>query len=197
MTTWLITGCSTGLGRALAKAVLARGDNAVVTARDANAVKDITDPYPDTGLRLPLDMSDLDQIDDVHVHAEGRFGGIDVLINNAGHGHRSAVEEADDTEIAQLFATNFFGPVALIKTVLPSMRARRGGVIVNISSIAGRRSNPGSGYYAATKCALEAVSDALMEGSGTSRNPRHGDRTRRIPNRLLGPVTHRILPPDR
>jgi NAD(P)-dependent dehydrogenase (short-subunit alcohol dehydrogenase family) len=163
MPTWLITGCSTGLGRHLAEALLARGWNAVVTARDPAKVQDIVLRYPDTALALPLDVTDRTQIADTVRRAEAKFGGVDVLVNNAGHGYRSAVEEAYEAEVDELFATNFFGPVALIKAVLPGMRARRRGTIVNISSIGARRTAPGSGYYAATKCALEGLSAGLRQ----------------------------------
>jgi NAD(P)-dependent dehydrogenase (short-subunit alcohol dehydrogenase family) len=98
--------------------------------------------------------------------AERRFGGVDVLVNNAGYGYRGAVEEGDAEEVADLFATNVFGAVAMIKAVLPGMRARRRGAILNVSSIAGRLAAPGSGYYSATKFALEGMSDALRKEVG-------------------------------
>jgi NAD(P)-dependent dehydrogenase (short-subunit alcohol dehydrogenase family) len=161
MTTWLITGCSTGLGRALAQAVLAHGHNAVVTARNVNAVKDIAADYPDTALALPLDVTDKEQISSAVQQAQARFGGIDVLVNNAGYGYRAAVEEADDADIRQLFDTNLFGAVDMIKAVLPDMRAKRAGAILNISSIGARISPAGSGYYSATKAALEGLSGSL------------------------------------
>ena len=163
MSTWLITGCSSGLGRHLAQAVLKRGDNAVVTARKLSAIQDIMASYPDTVLVLPLDVTNHTQVAQVVQQAEARFGGVDVLVNNAGHGYRAAVEEADEAEVEELFATNFFGPVALIKAVLPSMRTRRHGTIVNVSSIAARITAPGSGYYSATKCAIEGLSDGLRK----------------------------------
>lgn len=163
MFTWLITGCSTGLGRHLAEAVLARGWNAVVTARDPAKVQDIVLRYPDSTLALALDVTDRTQIAETVRQAEAKFGAVDVLVNNAGHGYRSAVEEADEAEVDELFATNFFGPVALIKAVLPGMRARRRGTIVNVSSIGARRTAPGSGYYSATKCALEGLSAGLRQ----------------------------------
>jgi NAD(P)-dependent dehydrogenase (short-subunit alcohol dehydrogenase family) len=94
--------------------------------------------------------------------AEARFGGVDVLVNNAGYGYRAAVEEGDDADVQRLFATNF-GAVAMIKAVLPGMRARRTGAIVNISSIGARITPAGSGYYAATKAALEAMSGSLRK----------------------------------
>jgi NAD(P)-dependent dehydrogenase (short-subunit alcohol dehydrogenase family) len=161
MSTWLITGCSSGLGRCLAQAVLEHGDNAVVTARNPSAVQDIVAPYPDRALALHLDVTDPAQIVQAVEQTKARFGGLDVLVNNAGHGYRAAVEEADETEVEELFATNFFGPVALIKAVLPGMRLKRHGVIINLSSIAARITAPGSGYYSATKCALEGLSRGL------------------------------------
>lgn len=163
MTTWLITGCSTGLGRALAQAVLDHGHNAVVTARNVNAVKDFAADYPDTALALPLDVTDKQQISAAVQQAQSRFGGVDVLVNNAGYGYRAAVEEADDADIRQLFDTNLFGAVDMIKAVLPDMRAKRAGAILNISSIGARISPPGSGYYSATKAALEGLSGSLYK----------------------------------
>jgi NAD(P)-dependent dehydrogenase (short-subunit alcohol dehydrogenase family) len=163
MTTWLITGCSSGLGRALADAVLARGDNAVVTARDASKVKDLADGHPATALAVGLDVTAPGEVSAAVEQAVDRFGGIDVLINNAGYGYRAAVEEGDDSDVQQLFATNFFGAVAMIKAVLPGMRARGSGTIVNISSIGARFFNAGSGYYSASKAALEGMSAALRK----------------------------------
>jgi NAD(P)-dependent dehydrogenase (short-subunit alcohol dehydrogenase family) len=163
MTTWLITGCSTGLGRHLAQAVLEAGHNAVVTARDPGAVEDLVSAYPETGLAVGLDVTNKAQAEAAVRTAEARFEAVDVLVNNAGYGYRAAVEEGDEVEVAQLFATNFFGPVTMIKAVLPAMRARRSGAIVNVSSIAGRRAAPGSGYYSGSKFALEGMSDALRQ----------------------------------
>jgi len=161
MSTWLITGCSTGLGRALAEGVIANGHNAVVTARDAGKVADLAQADTDRVLPLPLDVTDPAQITDVVSQAEAKFGGIDVLVNNAGYGYRAAVEEGDDSDIRKLFDTQFFGVVGMIKAVLPEMRARRSGVIVNISTIGVQIMPAGSGYYAASKAALEAMSGAL------------------------------------
>jgi NAD(P)-dependent dehydrogenase (short-subunit alcohol dehydrogenase family) len=164
--TWLITGCSSGLGLQLAKAVLERGWNAIVTARNLATIQSLTATHPNTSLALELDVTDGEQIAAVLREAQTRFGRIDVLVNNAGYGYRAAIEEGDDAEVDALFATNFFAPVALIKAVLPGMRARRDGTIVNVSSIGGRRSAPGSGYYSATKFALEGLSDALRKEVG-------------------------------
>jgi len=166
MSTWLITGCSTGLGRYLAQAVLERGDNAVVTARDAAKVQDLADAHPDTALALSLDVTDSAQVSAVVRQAEDRFGVVDVLVNNAGYGYRAAVEEGDEDQVAELFATNFFGAVAMIKAVLPAMRAQRSGAIVNISSIGARISPAGSGYYAASKAALEGMTASLRKEVG-------------------------------
>jgi NAD(P)-dependent dehydrogenase (short-subunit alcohol dehydrogenase family) len=163
MPTWFITGCSTGLGRSLAEAVLARGDNAIVTARDVVHVSDMSAVYPDTALALELDVTRPEQVKDAVRTAELRFGGIDVLVNNAGYGYRAAVEEGEVGQVALLFATNFFGPVDLIKAVLPGMRARRSGAIVNISSIGARVAPPGSGYYTAVKAALEGMTASLRK----------------------------------
>jgi NAD(P)-dependent dehydrogenase (short-subunit alcohol dehydrogenase family) len=161
MPTWLITGCSTGLGRALAEAVIAAGHNAVVTARDVAKVADLADTAPDRVSPAALDVTKTDQIGSVVQQAEERFGGIDVLVNNAGYGYRAAVEEGDDAEVRTLFETHFFGAVAVIKAVLPGMRARRSGAIVNVSSIGAQVMPVGSGYYAAAKAALEGMSGAL------------------------------------
>jgi NAD(P)-dependent dehydrogenase (short-subunit alcohol dehydrogenase family) len=163
MPTWLITGCSTGLGRDLAHAVLARKWNDIVTARDPASVADIVADYPDTALALKLDVAKSTQIADAVQQAQARFGGIDVLVNNAGYGYRGAVEEASQAEIRELFDTNFFGLVAMTQAVLPGMRARSSGYIVNVSSVGGRMAAPGSGFYSATKFAVEGMSDALRK----------------------------------
>jgi NAD(P)-dependent dehydrogenase (short-subunit alcohol dehydrogenase family) len=163
MSTWLITGSSSGLGRDLARAVLDAGHNAVVTARNADSVRGLTRTHPDRALAVALDVTDSAQIAAAVARGEERFGGIDVLVNNAGYGYRAAVEEGDEADVAALFATNVFGPVALIKAVLPGMRARRSGAIVNVSSIGARICPPGSGYYAASKAALEGLSGSLRK----------------------------------
>src|SRR4029450_8393572 len=161
MSTWLITGCSTGLGRALAEAVIAAGHNAVVTAREVGRVADLAADNTDRVLPLPLDVTDTSQVTNAVSQAEERFGAIDVVVNNAGYGYRAAVEEGDDSDIRTLFETQFFGAVAMIKAVLPGMRARRSGAIVNISTIGVQIMPAGSSYYAASKAALEAMSGAL------------------------------------
>ena len=161
MSTWLITGCSTGLGRALAEAVIAAGHNAVVTARDVGKVADLVGDNTDRVLPLSLDVTDTAQVTETARKAEEKFGGIDVLVNNAGYGYRAAVEEGDESDIRALFETQFFGAVAMIKAMLPGMRARHSGAIVNISTIGVQIMPAGSGYYAASKAALEGMSGAL------------------------------------
>ncbi|TAM64690.1 oxidoreductase [Mycobacterium sp.] len=161
MSTWLITGCSTGLGRALAEAVVAAGHNAVVTARDVTAVGDLAESAPERMLAVALDVTKPAQVASAVQQAQVRFGHVDVLVNNAGYGYRAAVEEGVDADVRTLFETHFFGTVAMIKAVLPDMRARRRGAIVNISSIGAQLTPVGSGYYAAAKAAIEGMSGAL------------------------------------
>ena len=163
MTTWLITGCSTGLGRAFAEAVLDRGQNVVVTARDVSSVQDLADAHPETALAVALDVTDDAQVGAAVQAAQEKFGGVDVLVNNAGYGYRSALEEGGDADVRQLFETHVFGTVRLTKAVLPAMRERRSGTIVNLSSIGARIAPEGSGYYAAVKAAVEALTLALRK----------------------------------
>lgn len=161
MSTWLITGCSTGLGRALAEAVIDAGHNVVVTARDVTKVTDLADSAPDRTLAVALDVTNAEQVSAAVQQGQERFDGIDVLVNNAGYGYRAAIEEGDDAEVRALFDTHFFGTVAMIKAVLPGMRERRSGAIVNISSIGVQLTPVGSGYYSAAKAAVEGMSGAL------------------------------------
>ena len=163
MTTWLITGCSSGIGRGIAKAVLKHGDNAVVTARNISTVTDIVENYPDTAIAVPLDITNKESIADAVKAAADNFGGVDILVNNAGYGYRSSVEEGEEESVNLLFNTNFFGPIELIKQVLPYMRAQKNGAILNVSSIAAARSGVGSGYYASSKATLELMTDGLMK----------------------------------
>ncbi|NBJ10039.1 oxidoreductase [Microvirga arsenatis] len=158
---WFITGCSTGFGRELARLVLERGWRAVVTARDAGRVQDLANGYEDRVLALSLDVTRQDEIAAAVQQTERRFGAIDVLVNNAGYGYQTSIEEGDDAEIRAQFETNVFGLAAMTRAVLPGMRARRRGHIVNISSQAGFIGYEGSGYYAATKHAVEGLSDSL------------------------------------
>jgi len=161
MTRWLITGSSSGLGRALAEYVLAAGHQVVVTARSTSTLDDLRAAYPETAVVTVLDVTDQSTIGAAVTAAEERFAGVDVLVNNAGYGYTAAVEEGQEEAVARLFATNFFGPVALIKALLPGMRRRRNGLIVNISSVGARITIPGGGYYSASKAALEGLSGLL------------------------------------
>jgi NAD(P)-dependent dehydrogenase (short-subunit alcohol dehydrogenase family) len=158
---WLITGCSTGFGRELAKLVLARGWRAVVTARKPDQVKDIADGHGDRALVLPLDVTRPEQIADVVAQAKQRFGRIDALVNNAGYGYLAAIEEGEDAEVRSMFETNVFGLVDMTKAVLPTMRAQQSGLIVNVSSIGGLSSFAATGYYHGTKYAVEGISESL------------------------------------
>lgn len=163
MKTWLITGCSSGIGAGIAKAVLKSGDQAVVTARNKEKVVEIVEQYPDTAIAVSLDVTQNESIASAVKEAEARFGGIDVLVNNAGYGYRAAVEEGEIEAVNTLFQTNLFGPVELIKAVLPGMRVRKSGAILNVTSIAAARSAVGSGYYASSKAALELLTNGLMK----------------------------------
>ena len=122
---WLITGCSTGIGREIARAALEAGHSVAVTARNVDAVADFVEQFGDRALALPLDVTDRDQITAAVGSVEKTFGGIDVLVNNAGYGYMAAVEEGEDAEVRKLFDTNYFGVVDTLKAVLPAMRARR------------------------------------------------------------------------
>ena len=158
---WLITGCSTGFGRAIATLAIERGFRTVVTAREPESLQDFT--AAQNALLLTLDVTRPEQVAAAMRAAEARFGGVDVLVNNAGIGYFAAVEESEESEIRKMFEVNFFGTSAMIHAVLPGMRQRRRGTIVNFSSIGGLRSFPAVGYYNATKFAVEGLSEALWQ----------------------------------
>ena len=158
---WLITGCSTGFGRELARLVLARGWRAVVTARDASAVADIVAGHEDSAIALALDVTDRAQIGDAVAAATQKFGRIDVLVNNAGYGYLAAIEEGEDDAVRAMFETNVFGLIDMTKAVLPVMREQKSGLIVNVSSIGGLTSFAATGYYHGTKYAVEGISESL------------------------------------
>jgi NAD(P)-dependent dehydrogenase (short-subunit alcohol dehydrogenase family) len=166
MSRWLITGCSTGIGREIARAALSAGHQVVVTARKVADIEDLADAFPATAIRVALDVTDKGQIADAVAAADTAFGGIDVLVNNAGYGYLSAVEEGDDAEVRALFDTNYFGTVDMTKAVLPQMRRRGSGHIVNISSMAGLVANPPNAYYSSTKFAMESLTEALAKEVG-------------------------------
>lgn len=158
---WLITGCSTGFGRELAQQAIARGFNVVVTGRDAQKVADLVEGHEQHALALALDVTDSATINRAVQTALETFGAIDVLVNNAGYGYQSSVEEGVEAEIRAQFDANVFGLFAMTRAVLPAMRQARSGHIINITSVAGLIGFPGSGYYAASKHAVEGWSDAL------------------------------------
>ncbi|MBW6425891.1 SDR family NAD(P)-dependent oxidoreductase [Rhizobium sp. XQZ8] len=157
---WFITGCSTGFGRELATLTIERGWPTVVSARDKARVADLAEGK-DNVLAVALDVTDMGQIAAAVKAAEEKFGRIDVLVNNAGYGYQASIEEGVEDEIRGMFDANVFGLFAMTRAVLPGMRARRKGHILNITSMAGFMGLPSSGYYSASKHAVEGFSDAL------------------------------------
>tara|TARA_B100000214_G_scaffold363410_1_gene328884 strand:- start:1459 stop:2307 length:849 start_codon:yes stop_codon:yes gene_type:complete len=158
---WLISGCSTGFGREIAISALEAGDMVAVTSRNTEDIRDICNKYPSTSVALNLDVTYKDQIIECVRNVISKFGRIDVLVNNAGYGYLSAIEEGEGEEVSKLFNTNFFGALELTKQVLPVMRNQKFGRIINNSSQAGLMANPGTGYYSASKFALEGLMEAL------------------------------------
>ncbi|MFG2038531.1 SDR family oxidoreductase [Dactylosporangium sp. NPDC048998] len=166
---WLITGCSTGLGRALAEAVAASGQQVLATARRPETLEELRDRYPRTLATCVLDVRDPDDCHNALHAALARYGGVDVLVNNAGAGHFGAVEEVTDAELEAQLAVHLVAPWRLTRMVLPLMRAQGFGDIVMVSSTAGRMAYPGLGAYAAAKYALEGMVETLaleLAGSG-------------------------------
>ena len=157
---WLITGCSTGFGRALAIEVLAQGYSVAVASRNISDVEDIVNKYPATALAVTLDVTLANEVIAAVKKTIDHFGQIDVLVNNAGIGYFGAIEEA---AVRQMFEINFFGLARMIQEVLPYMRKRRTGHILNIASIGGLRSFPGVGFYNATKYAVDGLSESLSK----------------------------------
>ncbi|USX55550.1 oxidoreductase [Lentzea sp. HUAS12] len=160
---WLITGCSAGLGRVLAEAVLDRGDQAVVTARDPRSLEDLVAAHPGTCRAVALDVTREGDAAAAISVAEQEFGGLDVLVNNAGQGMVGAIEEGSPEEYRPLFETNVFGVIETTRAALPALRKAGGGRIVMMSSGAGIAGSAGSGYYNATKFAVEGLSEALAQ----------------------------------
>jgi NAD(P)-dependent dehydrogenase (short-subunit alcohol dehydrogenase family) len=158
---WFITGCTTGFGRELAKQVLQKGWRCAVTGRGKDRMADIVESHGDRALLLELDVAKPDQVTAAVQAAQDRFGRIDVLVNNAGYGYQSTIEESDDRAVRDQFEANVFGLFAVTKAVLPSMRAQRRGHVINISSVAGFIGFPGSAFYAASKHAVEGFTDSL------------------------------------
>ena len=160
-TVWLITGCSTGFGREIALCALQQGARVAVTARRAEAVADICAQFPEQALAIPLDITDAAQREEAFQATLKHFGQLDILVNNAGYGYVAAIEEGDEDAFRTMFETNFFATLAMTRLVLPYFRERRRGRIVNNSSQAGLMANPGTGFYSASKHALEGVMEAL------------------------------------
>jgi len=158
---WLITGCSTGLGRALAEVLIAKGARVFATARKPEELSDLVAGH-DNARALKLDVTVAAEIEAAAAQAE-KAGGVDVLVNNAGYGYLTAIEEGDEQGYRAQFETNVFGLIAMTKAVLPAMRKRGSGHIINIASVGGLVGNPGSGYYAATKFAVVGFSEALSK----------------------------------
>lgn len=194
---WLITGCSTGFGLELAKQVIAQGDRVIATARDKHRLADLVSGRESTALALDLDVTRVEQIQAGVSAGMERWGRIDVLVNNAGYGYLATVEEGEDEQIRHMFDANVFGLFALTRAVLPVMRRQRRGHIINISSVAGLVGFPGSGYYAASKHAVEGWSDSLAAEvrplgiqvtciePGPSRTDWAGRSMTQTPNRIL------------
>lgn len=160
---WLITGCSKGLGRALAQQALESGYRVVLTARDVSTLSDIVERHGDAAAALALDVTNPEQVRAAVAAAEERFGGVDVLVNNAGFGYLGAIEEGEDAEVRDMFETNVFGTWNMIKGVLPGMRTRGHGHIVNISSVGGLVTFPAVGFYHMAKFAVEGLSETLAK----------------------------------
>lgn len=160
---YLITGTSSGFGRALAEAVLERGDKAVLTARKMGAVNDLIQRHPDSALAVKLDVTnEAERLAAVQIAVE-RFGRIDVLVNNAGRGSLGAAEEFSAAQLRELMDINFLACAEMIRAVLPHMRQQKSGHVLNISSIGGRVNVGGFAVYGAAKFALEGYSEALHD----------------------------------
>jgi len=160
---WFITGSSTGFGRELAEQCLERGYRVVATARDTETIKDLVEKYPETVRALKLDVTNEDDVKTSVEKAVEEFGAIDVLVNNAGYGLGGGIEEPSMEQIQKQYDTNIFGVVRVMREVLPLMRERKSGHILNISSVVGFTAFASTGYYSSTKFALESLSESLSQ----------------------------------
>ncbi len=158
---WFITGASTGFGRLLAEEVLRRGGKVIATARSLQKVADLEETYPERARAYALDVTDPAQVISIVSQATACFAPVDVLVNNAGYGVTGAIEEVTEDEFLPMFETNVFGLIRVTRALLPKMRERRSGHIINLSSIGGLIAMPGWGYYNATKFAVEGLTEAL------------------------------------
>ncbi len=163
---WLVTGSSSGFGRAIVEDAVAAGDVVVATARRPEAMDDLVAADPDRVQAVALDVTDTAAVDAVVGDVQARYGRIDVLVNNAGRGQVGAAEETTENELRALFDLHLHGPAALVRAVLPGMRARGTGAIVQMSSFGGQVAYPGFSAYCATKFALEGYSEALAAEVG-------------------------------
>ena len=161
--TLLITGVSSGFGRALAQEALAKGYRVIGTVRNAQAKTAFEQLHPQHAVAFELDVTEFSAIDDLIADIEARHGPIDVLVNNAGYGHEGVMEESSLEGMRHQFDVNVFGAVAMIKAVLPYMRQRRHGHILNITSMGGFITMPGISYYCGSKFALEGISETLSK----------------------------------
>jgi NAD(P)-dependent dehydrogenase (short-subunit alcohol dehydrogenase family) len=164
---WFVTGASRGLGRVWAEAALQRGDRVVATARTLAPLADLVERYGEAVLALPLDVTNPEQVKTVAAQAHAHFGKIDIVINNAGYALVGAIEEADDADIRAEFETNFFGALHVIQAVLPLLRQQGSGHILGVSSVSGIVASPISGFYNASKWALEALHESLAQEVGS------------------------------
>lgn len=190
MSNWFITGVSTGLGKALAKAALDEGHTVVGTVRDAGAVPAF-EALGDKAIGMVLDVTDIDAVHGVVDTAEARTGGLDVIVNNAGLGYTGAIEETPLADAKALFDVNVWGALAVIQAALPHLRARRSGHIVNIGSISGLACWNGTGIYGATKFALDCIGRTLAQevnplGIKVTNVAPGGMRTQFAASRLMG-----------
>ncbi|MEJ7822739.1 MAG: oxidoreductase [Chitinophagaceae bacterium] len=160
---WLITGCSTGFGRALALEALKQGNKVGVSARKTEDIQDIIDQYHKTAIAIQLDVTNETEIASAAAKMIQHFGRIDVLVNNAGIGYFGAIEESEDTEVRRMFEINVFGLANMTKAVLPIMRKQKSGHVVNIASIGGLVGFAGVGFYNATKFAVDGLSESLSK----------------------------------
>jgi NAD(P)-dependent dehydrogenase (short-subunit alcohol dehydrogenase family) len=159
---WFITGSSRGLGRELAKAVLASGDLLVATARQPEQLRDILEPHADRAIGIALDVTRVDQVKQAIEAAVGAFGRIDVLVNNAGYANTSAIEDVPEADFRAQLETNFFGTFHVTRAALPVMRSQGSGHIIQISSMGGRTGTAGLGAYQSAKWAVEGFSEVLL-----------------------------------
>ncbi|MGP3988051.1 oxidoreductase [Streptomyces sp. 3N207] len=160
---WLVTGANSGFGRAITEAAVAAGDTVVAAVRRTSTLDDLVAAHPDQVDPVHMDVTDSEQAAAVAAEVIARHGRIDVLVNNAGRTHVGALEETSEAELRALFDVHVFGPAALVRAVLPHMRERRAGAIVQLSSMGGQLSFAGFGAYSATKFALEGMSEALAD----------------------------------